>query len=111
MHIWFQNRFEQKQHDWLEPFRKWIDSAVNMEKIARDSNLFRKKVAAKDVFGSNLRLASRETHGEPQNQWAALCAAHDSIGKISESQILVAGAGIEPTTSGLPAPHQNRFIN
>jgi len=27
--------------------------------------------------------------GEPQNQWAALCAAHEMAFKKSESQVLV----------------------
>ena len=42
-------------------------------KIARDTNLF---------------LASRAARGEPQNEWAALGAAHEKVGKIPESQIL-----------------------
>jgi len=38
---------------------------------------------------SNLHLASRALRGEPQNQWAALCAAHEMVSKKSESQVLV----------------------
>ncbi|NCT00268.1 hypothetical protein GW765_04825 [Candidatus Parcubacteria bacterium] len=38
---------------------------------------------------SNLRLVAREARGNPQNQWAALCAAYEKVGQISESQILV----------------------
>jgi len=34
-------------------------------KIARDSNIQEKKVAAKEIFGSNLRLTSRAVRGEP----------------------------------------------
>ena len=67
---------EQKQNDWLEPFRNWINSALQAEKIARDNDLFAKKVIAKEIFGSNLLLAGREARAMPQNQWAALCAAH-----------------------------------
>ena len=37
---------------------------------------------------SNLCLASRALRGEPQNQWAALGAAHEKVGKIPESQIV-----------------------
>jgi len=48
--------------------KKWIKDARNMEKIALDSNLFAKKVTAKEIFSSNLRLASRAVRGEPQNQ-------------------------------------------
>ena len=45
-----------------------------------------------------LRLASRAVRGEPQNQWAALRAAHEKVGQISESQILVGNRGFEPLT-------------
>jgi len=79
---------EQKQNDWLEPMERWINYAQNLSKIARDSDLLEKKVAAKEIFGSNLLLASREARGEPQNQWAALCAAHQMLGGKSESEIL-----------------------
>ena len=82
-------RFEQKQNDWLEPMRNWINYAQNIEKIARDSNLLEKKVAAKEIFGSNLRLANRALAGEPQNQWAALGAAREMISKKSERLVLV----------------------
>lgn len=61
-------RIEQKQNDWLEPMKEWIKVASNLVKIARNSNLLEKKVAAKEIFGSNLRLASRAVRGEPQNQ-------------------------------------------
>ena len=47
-------RFEQKQNDWLEPMKEWIKVASSLEKTARDSNLFLKKVTAEQVFGSNL---------------------------------------------------------
>jgi len=69
--------------------KKWIKVASNLVKIARDSNLLQKKVVAKEIFGSNLRLASRAVRGEPQNQWAALCAAHQLVGQKPESEILV----------------------
>jgi hypothetical protein len=75
---------------------KWINYAQNMEKIARDSNLLNKKVAAKEIFGSNLFLASRALCGEPQNQWAALCAAQKMVSQKSESLVLVPSTGIEP---------------
>ncbi|MFZ2970384.1 MAG: recombinase family protein [Minisyncoccia bacterium] len=51
-------KLEQKQNDWLEPMESWINYAQNIEKIARDSKLLEKKVAAKEIFGSNLRLAT-----------------------------------------------------
>jgi len=87
---------EQKQNGWLEPMKEWIKVASSLEKTARDGNLFLKKVAAEQVFGSNLVLANREARicapsGEdfpPQNQWAALRVAHRFVGQKSESLIL-----------------------
>ena len=56
--------------------------------------------------GSNLRLAAREARGNPQNQWAALCAAHEMAGQKSESQILERVTGVEPVFR----PWQGRII-
>jgi len=38
---------------------------------------------------SNLFLASRALRGEPQNQWAALCAAQKMASEKSERLVLV----------------------
>ena len=46
----------------------------------------------------NLCLASRALRGEPQNEWAALGAAHEKVGKIPESQIVEPEARFELTT-------------
>ena len=97
-------RIEQKRTGWLEPMREWIKEAENLPKIAQESNLFEKKVAAKEIFGSNLCLASRAASGEPQNQWAAVSAAHQMASKKSRSQVLVPRAGLEPAHSCEPWP-------
>ena len=91
-------RIEQKQNDWLEPMKEWIKVASNLVKIARDSNLLEKKVAAKEIFGSNLRLASRAVRGEPVFPFSAALRAAESIGKIPESLIVVPRGGLEPPT-------------
>ena len=90
-------RFEQKQNDWVEPMEKWLNYVQNIEKIAKNSNLLEKKIAAKEIFGSNLFLASRAVRGEPQNQWAALCAAQKMASEKSERLVLVGRVGFEPT--------------
>jgi len=82
-------RIEQKQNDWLEPMKEWIKVATNLVKIARDSNLLEKKVVAKEIFGSNLRLASRAVRGEPVFPYLSALRAAESIGKIPESLIVV----------------------
>ncbi len=89
-------RIEQKQNDWLEPMKIWINYAQNLTKIARDSDLLEKKVAAKEIFGSNLFLASRALRGEPVFPYkAGLCAA-ETLGKKDESLILERVSGFEP---------------
>ena len=93
-------RIEQKQNDWLEPMKEWIKVASTLVKIARDSNLQEKKVVAKEIFGSNLRLASRAVRGEPVFPYLSALRAAESIGKIPESLILVPRAGLEPAWPG-----------
>ena len=101
--------FEQKRTGWIEPMRKWIKEAENLPKIAQESNLLPKKVAAKEIFGSNLRLSARKVIlGELKNgsnwaqtHWAAIQAAREIRPRRTESLILVAGVGIEPTTPAL----------
>ncbi|MFH1677959.1 MAG: recombinase family protein, partial [Patescibacteria group bacterium] len=88
-------RFEQKQNDWLEPMAKWLNYAQNLEKIVRDSDLFNKKVAAKEIFGSNLRLASRATRGEPIFPYMAAQSAAATAGQKEESLILERARRIE----------------
>src|SRR3989344_1775628 len=88
--------FEQKRTGWIEPMSEWIKEASSLPKIARESNLFAKKVAAKEIFGSNLVLANREARlcapsGEDlseRNAWAALCAATEMVGKFEKSLIV-----------------------
>lgn len=98
-------RIEQKRTSWLEPMVEWIKEAENLPEIAREGNLFAKKVTTKEIFGSNLILTNREAwltapSGEDlsgENQWDTLRAAIQKIGVVAESQILVLSAGIEPT--------------
>ena len=48
-----------KQNDWLEPFQNWLKVAQGLDKIAFDTDLFAKKVVAKEIFGSNLLLGEK----------------------------------------------------
>ena len=89
-------RIEQKQNDWLEPMKEWIKVASTLVKIVRDSNLQEKKVIAKEIFGSNLRLASRAVRGEPVFPYLSALRATESVGKIPESLILVGEVGVVP---------------
>ena len=88
---------EQKRTGWLEPMRKWIKESENLSEIAREDDLFSKKVIAKKNFGSNLILANREarlggpsrTELQGQTQWAALQAAHQMALEKPLSCVLV----------------------
>ena len=108
---------EQKQNNWLEPFREWINKAQNAPKIARNEALFEKKALAKEIFGSNLLLVnkkarvsipenSKNPENSPQNQWAALRAALQNANKIPKSQLLERDTGIEP----VPSPWEGEVL-
>jgi len=84
-------RFEQKQNDWLGPMRDWINEAANAAKIARDNDLFTKKVLALKIYGSNLVLENKRARGNAQNQWATLSPDPQSL-------TVVATKGFEPLT-------------
>ncbi len=87
---------EQKQTGWLEPMRNWIKEAESIDKIANNSDLFAKKVATKEIFGSNLILQNREsrlggtseTNSPLKTQWAAVSAAREFVGKKEKSFIV-----------------------
>ena len=76
-----------KQNDWLAPFQNWLKEAQSLDKIASDSDLFAKKVCAKEIFGSHLLLGKktvRVAEGDAPNsfgkmggnQWDARSASH-----------------------------------
>ncbi|MBI2641928.1 recombinase family protein, partial [Candidatus Roizmanbacteria bacterium] len=66
---------EQSPNKWLEPMRKFFDSALQADKIASDNtNLFEKRNFLIES-GSNLILKDKKAHCSWTNQWAALCAA------------------------------------
>jgi hypothetical protein len=64
-------------------------SGKSNTKISLDSDLFTKKVSAKEIFGSNLILAEKQARviepksgaDAPRNQWTALCAASEMVGQ------------------------------
>ena len=102
-------RIEQKRTGWLEPMAEWIKEASSLPKITQEDDLFAKKVMAKEIFGSNLVLAGGEKRAEgaqdggnaPQNQWAAVAAAHQMALKKPSSFIVVRPPGFEPGTNCL----------
>ena len=111
-----------KQNTWLEPFQNWLKVAQGLDKIASDSDLFAKKVCAKEIFGSNLLLGEKTLcacapdsdsflanspadsgQNSGGNHWDALRASRIWASlkpqKKSLSSILVGVTGFEPVTS------------
>ncbi len=89
-----------KQNNWLAPFQNWLKDAQSLDKIASDSDLFAKKVCAKEIFGSHLLLQNKTVRAsapnfpnspakQTQDAWACLRQAHVSIGLSELSTILV----------------------
>ena len=98
----------QKQNGWFEPMQEWINDAQNLNGIARDNDLFAKKVVAKEIFGSNLLLGEKTVRpaegGAPNsfgkmggNQWDALRASHLLALKKPLRSVLVPGVRLELT--------------
>ena len=89
-------RIEQKQNDWLEHFHNWIKVASTLVKITRDNDLLQKKVIAKEIFGSNLRLASRAVRGEPVFPYLSAPRAAGS-GRAKKGKVVLVAFGRIPT--------------
>jgi hypothetical protein len=92
--------FSHKQNDWLAPFQNWLKDAQSLDKIASDSDLFAKKVCAKEIFGSHLLLGEKTVRASapeilnslaipPKNPWSALCAVRLYPPKKPLSSLLV----------------------
>ena len=68
------------QNLWLEPMKKWIETAVSICKITASDDLLAKKSLCLEIFGSNLILKNKRARMrvlEPQfslqkNRWVLL---------------------------------------
>jgi len=97
------------QNLWLEPMKKWIETAVSICKIANDTDLFAKKLLCLEIFGSNLVLEHKKARlrapeisfSPPGNIWLAFRATKEKaaqMGDISEKSFLL-------------VPHNRRISN
>ncbi|MEI6191428.1 MAG: hypothetical protein WCP24_03650, partial [bacterium] len=104
-----------QQNDWLAPFQNWLKVAQNIDKIASDSDLFAKKVCAKEIFGSHLLLQNKTVRASAPNflkssekmggnQWDALRASHILARQNPLSSILVHERGLAPPRLTAHAP-------
>jgi len=106
-----------KQNDWLEPFQNWLKVAQNLDKIASDSDLFAKKVCAKEIFGSNLLLGEKTLRAcapnsdSGGNHWDVLRASRILVSKKPISSLLVPGTGLEPACLSALPPQGSKSTN
>ena len=116
--------FSHKQNDWLAPFQNWLKDAQSLDKIASDSDLFCKKVCAKEIFGSHLLLGEKTIRpaegGNPnslanslaktgETAWACLRHAHSLVGSQPLSSIL--GRGGAPKPLNLARPNKSKRVS
>lgn len=68
----------QTQTGWVEPFANWINQAENLPAVAECDDLLAKKVVAKQMFGSNLRLSASKASGTANDPWSFVLSAKNS---------------------------------
>lgn len=62
---------------WVEPMKKWIETAVSICKIAKSDDLAAKKLLCLEIFGSNLKIQNKNVvvgddqflHSPQENIW------------------------------------------
>ena len=96
---------KQGQHSWIKPLQEWIKEAQNAGQIALSPSLSLKKNLAQKIFGLNLFLKNRRISFTPQTQWAALCAAFESVFKDDMRLVMVEMAGVKPASNSYSCTH------
>ena len=103
------------QNTWLEPMKKWIETAVSIWEITKSDDLTAKKSLYLEIFGLNLKmenkkvsLSTEQFQTSPQkNSWVLLCKTAISQTKtgatrlnLSKNSFLVAPPRLELGTQG-----------
>ena len=99
-----------------------MKDAQSLDKIASDSDLFAKKVCAKEIFGSNLLLGEKLVRASAPkilnslgefggNPWDALRASRILASKKPSSSILVPPRGFEPLTLAGLRPKRSAYTS
>ena len=93
---------------WVEPMKRWLETAVSICKIAKSHDQIAKKSLCLEIFGSNLKIQNKNVvagddqflHSPQENIWLWLRQnlekAARSGDQISESSIVVRARGLEP---------------
>ena len=96
---------------WVEPMKKWIETAVSICKIAKSHDQIAKKSLCLEIFGSNLKIQNKNVvagddqflHFPQENIWLWLRQSLEKAARSGDrfrfSSNLVTLPGIEP---GLP---------
>ena len=102
---------------WVEPMKKWLETAVSICKIANGGDLEAKKLLCGEIFGLNLFLENRKVGinadqflSSPQkNKWVLLRKTALKLTKKGATRpisdfnlILEPRSGLEPETPSLP---------
>ena len=66
---------QHRENHWLEPMTEWISKASTLPKVAECGDLTDKKVAAIDIYGSNLLLTARQARGQARDHWGMVASA------------------------------------
>ena len=61
-----------QQGSWIEPMRKWIKEATEVDQIISTNNKEQIKLLAKKIFGSDLYLEHKKLRGDGQKSWSSL---------------------------------------
>ncbi len=78
---------------WVEPMKRWIETAVSICKVAKSNDLSAKKSLCLEIFGSNLKMQNKNVvvnddqflHSPQKNIWPALRAANQKIARSGEN--------------------------
>ena len=92
---------------WVEPIKKWLETAVSICKIAKSDDQLAKKSLCLEIFGSNLKIQNKNVvagddqflHSPQENIWLWLRQSLEKAARqgdqISESSIVVRMGRVE----------------
>ena len=99
-------QIEEKGSAWLEPFREFVESALQAQKIARAKNTNEELAFFAKTVGSNFFLMNRQLSASFKTGFPELERARPALAPAAAScgdSFLVGVAGLEPATSRPPA--------
>ena len=98
-------QIEEKGSAWLEPFREFVESALQAQKIARAKNTNEELAFFAKTVGSNFSLMNRQLSASFKTGFSELSDHFTNLPSAADrgDSFLVGVIGIEPTTSGPPA--------